>query len=430
MSDTELLSISDLVKHYPVTEGFLRREVGLVRAVDGISFDIHRGETFGLVGESGCGKSTTALSLLGLEEPTSGTVRFDGDDVTEFDADEMRSYRRRVQFIQQDPNSAFNPRMTVGEAVEEPLRIHGMTDATRRREIVEDALTRIGLSADAADGYPHEFSGGEKQRIALARALVLNPDLIIADEPTSSLDGRTKTSVLRLMSHLQEAYDVSILLISHDIDVVSRVSDRVAVMYLGKIVEHGPIDDVVSSPYHPYTRALVSSVPSLDPKQSVTDVAAPTLTDTVPDASNTPAGCRFHPRCPAIIPPEDVDLSQTEWTGLVRLKLRLNDDWSDAESFISWLDGGTTEVDEGIRRRFDLPGELSDDRVEATLVDTVDALERHHLSAATDSIGRVIKSICEHEEPRLAELETSHPVSCHRYDPEVLGDPLSSTEGS
>ena len=418
MSDDPLLEVRDLVKHYPLTEGFLRREVGSVRAVDGISFDIHRGETFGLVGESGCGKSTTARSLLRLDTPTSGTVRFDGEDVGTLEGNGLREYRRRVQFIMQDPESAFNPRMTVGEAVGEPLRIHGMTDSDRRRLIVEDALERIGLSASAADGYPHEFSGGEKQRIALARALVLNPDLIIADEPTSSLDGRTKTSMLRLLNRLQETYEVSVLLISHDIDVVSRVSDRVAVMYLGTIVERGPMDEVVSNPRHPYTRALISSIPSLDPTQPATKVAAQTLTDTVPDASDIPTGCRFHPRCSAIIPPEDLDLSQEEWIGMVRLKFSLNGAWMDAETFMEGLETAPT-LEQAVRQRFELPQELADERAESVLVDAVKALERDDLAMARQTLESVVSSVCEREEPNLSEAETDYPVACHRYDPAI-----------
>ncbi|MFC7236690.1 ATP-binding cassette domain-containing protein [Saliphagus sp. GCM10025317] len=212
-----LLSVRNLEKHYPITKGLLRREVGTVRAVDGVSFDVQPGEAFGLVGESGCGKSTTALSVLRLEEPTGGEVRFDGDDVRAYDDDELRRFRRRAQLVLQDPDSALNPRRTVGESVEEPLRIHGLHGSQRRRHVVEDTLERVGLSAAAADQYPHEFSGGEKQRIAIARALVLNPDLLVADEPVSALDGRTKADVLELLGRLQREFDVAIVFISHDV---------------------------------------------------------------------------------------------------------------------------------------------------------------------------------------------------------------------
>ncbi|PSP56568.1 peptide ABC transporter ATP-binding protein, partial [Halobacteriales archaeon QH_7_66_37] len=269
------------------------------------------GEAFGLVGESGCGKSTTAHSLLRLEEPTGGDVLFDGEDILAYGTDELRRFRRRAQLVLQDPNSAFNPRQTVGDAVAEPLRVHGIDDAETRRRVVDDALERVGLDSTDADSYPHEFSGGEKQRISIARALVLNPDLIVADEPVSALDGRTKADVLDLLDDLQDEFGLSVLLISHDIDMVRRFCDRIGVMYLGQIVEQGPTADVIENPLHPYTQMLISSVPSLDPHASSAAVETPS--DELPDASDVPSGCRFHPRCPAIIPPEDLTLSREQW---------------------------------------------------------------------------------------------------------------------
>ncbi len=424
VTEKPLLAVRDLETHYPITDGWLRRRVGTVRAVDGISFDVSPGETFGLVGESGCGKSTTAHSILRLVEPTGGEIQFDGENVGEYDRRELRDYRRRVQLLLQDPSSAFNPRMTVGQAVAEPLRIHGMTDGTRRRRIVEDALERIGLSAADADSYPHEFSGGEKQRIALARALVLNPDLLVADEPTSALDGRTKADVLRLMADLQDAFDVAILLISHDIDLVRRFCDRVAVMYLGSIVEQGPMADVVSTPQHPYTRALMASVPSLDPAHPADETAATTLTDDLPDATAVPSGCRFHTRCPAIIPPSDVDLDRSEWLGVTRLRLRLADDWSGTEAFVGSLDSTGATLDETVRSAFDLPASVSDPEVEAALAAAISALERDELDTAIDRLHDVAASVCERTAPTCSDEHTPHAVACHRYDPTMPGDPL------
>jgi len=281
-AEDPLLAVEDLEKHYPITEGLLRREVGRVRAVDGVSFTVDRGEVLGLVGESGSGKTTTALSVLGMEEPTGGEVRFDGDRVSELTGDALREFRRRAQLVVQDPNDAFNPRQTVGEAVAEPLVVHGMDDAQRRRQIVVDLLQRVGLSAEDADRYPHEFSGGEKQRVAIARALVVNPDLIIADEPTSALDARVRSDVLGLLADIRERFGVAILFVSHDIDTVWRFCDRVAVMYLGEVVECGPVSDVLSTPGHPYTRVLLGAVPGLDPDDrglarpvTDTDIALP-----------------------------------------------------------------------------------------------------------------------------------------------------------
>ncbi|HKL28273.1 MAG TPA: dipeptide/oligopeptide/nickel ABC transporter ATP-binding protein, partial [Natrialbaceae archaeon] len=220
MTEAPLLSVRNLKQHYPVTKGLLGREVERVRAVDGVDFDLRPGETLGLVGESGCGKSTVAETTLRLEDPTDGAIRFDGEDVAGYEGDALKEYRRRVQLVFQDPNATFDPRMSVGEAVGEPLLIHGMGDPDRRRAIVEDLLERVGLSAGDADRYPHEFSGGQKQRIALARSLVLDPDLLVADEPVSGLDVSVQASVLELMGDLQETFDLSILFISHDMSVV------------------------------------------------------------------------------------------------------------------------------------------------------------------------------------------------------------------
>ncbi|MGM0606322.1 MAG: ABC transporter ATP-binding protein, partial [Halobacteriota archaeon] len=319
-TDRPLLEVRDLKTHYPITEGIFRREVGRVKAVDGVSFQLDAGEALGIVGESGSGKTTTALSILGLEAPTHGDVVFDGQRVSELSGAALRAFRRRAQLVVQDPNEAFNPRMTVGEAVAEPLSLHGMRDADRRRRIVADLLERVGLSAHDLDRYPHEFSGGEKQRIAIARALVLNPDLIVADEPTSALDGRVQADVLALLDDVRREFDIAVLFISHDIDVVRRFCDRVAVMYLGEIVETGPIEAVLSEPAHPYTRLLLGSVPSLDPADRT--MAKP-LTDTIPDPSAPPAGCRFHTRCPERIPPDEVTLTASVWQAVAAFELTL-----------------------------------------------------------------------------------------------------------
>jgi len=291
MTDDAILSVRDLEKHYPVRSGILRRVTGHVKAVDGVSFEVREGETVGLVGESGCGKSTTATSLLRLEEPTGGEVYFEGEDITEYGDDDETEFRRRAQMVFQDPNSAFDPRMTVGESVAEPLGIHGLRDEERQQEIVADLLERVGLSANDADRYPHEFSGGQKQRIALARALILNPDLLVADEPVSALDVSVQAEILSLLDDLQAELDLSMLLISHDLGVVRQVCDRVGVMYLGEMVEMGPTEELFENPQHPYTEALLASIPDPDPRKRGDAVE---LTGDVPDPSNPPAGCSFH----------------------------------------------------------------------------------------------------------------------------------------
>ncbi|WP_255169560.1 ABC transporter ATP-binding protein [Natrononativus amylolyticus] len=410
--DEPLLAVDDLETHFPITRGFLRREVGRIRAVDGVSFAVERGEALGLVGESGSGKTTTALSVLRLEEPTGGEIRFDGERVTELTGEDLRAFRRRAQLIVQDPNEAFNPRLTVGEAVAEPLALHGMRDAERRRAIVGDLLERVGLSSVDADRYPHEFSGGEKQRIAIARALVLNPDLIIADEPTSALDGRVQADILALLDEIRREFGISVLFISHDLDVVRRFCDRIAVMYLGEIVERGAIDEVLESPAHPYTRVLLGSVPSLDPTDRT--LAQP-LTETVPDPAEPPSGCRFHTRCPEIIPPEGTGLPDDHWQAVAAFRFTL-EAGELAESLET--DAGT------LRDRFDLPPEIADEDVDRAVDAALESLARGDRRDALDRLEAATPTVCERAVPDDA-LEDGRLIRCHRYDPERAAEPRS-----
>ena len=409
-----LLSVTDLETHYPITEGWLRREVGRVRAVDGVSVDVYEGETLGLVGESGSGKTTLAHSLLGLEAPTAGTIRFDGDRVGELTGAAKRAFRRRVQLIVQDPNDAFNPRLQVGTAVAEPLALNGMDDAERRQAIVEDVLERVGLAADDTGRYPHEFSDGEKQRLAIARALVVDPDLLVADEPTSALDARVQSDILALLDEVRRAFDVSILCISHDIDVVRRFCDRVAVMYLGEIVERGPVDAVLERPAHPYTKVLLDSVPSLDPSDR--DLPAP-LTDTIPDPADPPSGCRFHTRCPAVIGPEDADMSTDQWERLAALRFTVQ-----VGELPARIDGDGTTSETVVRETFDLPDDLADERIESGVDDAVAALADGDLDRARERLAAVLPSVCEQQVPATVEID-GRPVQCHRADPEFDAAP-------
>ncbi|WP_276302320.1 ABC transporter ATP-binding protein [Halorussus lipolyticus] len=402
-----LLSVRDLQKHYPITEGPLRRETGRVRAVDGVSFEIARGETLGLVGESGCGKSTVATTLMGLEEPTDGRVSFDGVTVDERDSADSREFRRRAGMVFQDPTSSFDPRMTIGESVAEPLSIHGLDDGARRREIVADLLERVGLSADDADRYPHQFSGGQKQRAALARALVLNPDLLVADEPVSALDVSVQAGILSLLDDLQREFGLAILLISHDMSVVREICDRVAVMYLGEIVEEGPTGDVLADPQHPYTRALVSSVPAPDPGQRAGEVL---LSGDVPSPSDPPSGCRFHTRCPEIIQPEDYDFDQANWRAVMDLRVALEDGKFDPET----PDGEALAG--GVRERFGIPDELGDEEAEEVVSSAIDSLASGDPESARNLLAREFETVCERERPELRETETGHPSACHLHE--------------
>ncbi len=422
--DGPLLAVEDLHTHYPVREGLLRREVDRVRAVDGVSFTLDRGEILGVVGESGSGKTTLARSILRLEEPTSGTVRFEGRPVGALSGADLDSFRRRVQLVVQDPGDAFDPRATVGEAVAEPLRLHGLSDPDRRRAIVEDALERVELSAADADRYPHEFSSGERQRIAVARALVPDPDLIVADEPTSALDGRTRARVLELLARIRRAFDVSVLLVSHDIDVVRRFCDRVAVMYLGELVERGPVEDVLGAPAHPYTRLLIDSVPSLEPGVGV---AGRPLTDAIPGVADPPEGCRFHTRCPAVIEPEGVGLDAEIWRRLAALRFTLRD--GELPPALAPAAGDGVEVaadadEAAVRAAFDLPATTGDERVDRAVDAAVTALVGGEREAAADRLAEALPTVCERAAPAAVEVD-GRPVSCHRYDPDRPGEPRS-----
>ncbi|MEO3471826.1 dipeptide ABC transporter ATP-binding protein [Roseomonas sp. CAU 1739] len=295
MSET-LLEVTGLAKHYPVREGLiLAKQVGVVRAVDGVSFTVKRGETLALVGESGCGKSTTARLVLRLIEPSAGTINFEGVDVTRITGAAQRAMRRRMQIVFQDPYASLNPRLTVADTIAEPMIVHGIGDAASRRKRVEELLGLVGLRAFHAQRYPHEFSGGQRQRIGIARALSVQPDLVVCDEPVSALDVSIQAQVVNLLKDLQRRFGLAYLFIAHDLAVVKHVADRVAVMYLGQIVETAPKADLFSSPRHPYTRALLAAIPHPDPQRRG---QVKPLGGDVPSPMNPPPGCRFHTRCP------------------------------------------------------------------------------------------------------------------------------------
>ncbi|MEW6524277.1 MAG: dipeptide ABC transporter ATP-binding protein [Bacillota bacterium] len=294
-----LLQVTDLVKYFPVKAGVLQRVVNHVRAVDGVSFTLNQGQTLGLVGESGCGKTTLARVILRLISATSGRVVFDGEEILQSRASVLRKLRRQMQIIFQDPFSSLNPRMKVGSIVAEPLTIHTSMTRAERVKRVEELLEVVGLSARDVSRYPHEFSGGQRQRIGIARALVLNPKLIVCDEPVSALDVSIQSQILNLLDGLQERYGLTYIFIAHGLNVIKHVSDRVAVMYLGKLVEETHADRLFESPLHPYTRALVAAIPVPDP--AARKIRA-TLQGDVPSPINPPPGCRFHTRCQVALP--------------------------------------------------------------------------------------------------------------------------------
>ncbi len=295
MTPESVLELRDLAKHFPVSTGLFGRAGSSVRAVDGVSLTLSRGETLGLVGESGCGKSTLARTVVRLLEPTAGTIELQGRDITRMSQRDLRPLRRQMQMIFQDPYSSLDPRMTVGETVGEAFAIHRMASGSEREARVQKLLERVGLRPEAADRYPHEFSGGQRQRVGIARALAVQPSLIIADEPISALDVSIQAQIVNLLLDLQEELGLTYLFIAHDLRMVEFVSDRVAVMYLGKIVEVATSEDLYRSPRHPYTQALLSAVPAVDPSNKRTRII---LEGDVPSPAAPPPGCSFHPRCP------------------------------------------------------------------------------------------------------------------------------------
>jgi peptide/nickel transport system ATP-binding protein len=438
VTDEPILEVNNLKKHYPITEGVLSRQVGAAKAVDGINFEIQEGETLGLVGESGCGKSTAASSIIRLEEATEGEVIFNGgsrearsrnedgthpNDVTEFDDEELKEFRRDAQMIFQDPSSSLDPRMTVGSSVAELLLVHGMTDKQRRREIVEDLLERVGLEADYYDRYPHEFSGGQKQRIALARALVLNPEFIVADEPVSALDVSIRAEILSLLNDIQEEFGLSMLFISHDMSVVREVCDRVAVMYLGELVEIGRTEDVFSNPQHPYTEALLSAIPKPDPSSQRENIE---LKGTVPSPTDPPSGCKFHTRCHMVIQSDEWDLEQEHWRALLTFRDKVRTGEVNPESIREALspddvDPSTVDdetVEEELRMEFDLPETLDDKEAEAILDDALIALTDGRIEDAEEQLSK-FTTPCEEEEPDVTDHGDGHLSACLRNKPDT-----------
>jgi peptide/nickel transport system ATP-binding protein len=345
--------------------------------------------------------------------------------VTEFDDQEMMEFRRGAQMIFQDPSSSFDPRVSVGNAVGELLKVHGMSDRHRRRAIVEDLLERVGLSANDFDRYPHEFSGGQKQRIALARALVLNPDLIIADEPVSALDVSIQAEILSLINDLQDEFGLSLLFISHDMSVIRQICDRVAVMYLGEIVEIGPVEEIFTNPQHPYTEALLSSIPTPDPRASVGGIE---LKGTVPSPTNPPSGCRFHTRCHRVIQPDGVDVDQEDWRGLLNLRDNVNAGEIDVEGVrenvaASGTEPTSAEIRAEIRREFDIGETVDDPELERTLSEALDLLIEDDEEQAGSVLSDAITTPCAETEPQRTAHSADHESACLLHGERAPAEP-------
>ncbi|WP_267643422.1 ABC transporter ATP-binding protein [Haloarchaeobius amylolyticus] len=430
-----ILELDGLTKHFSESDSLIRRlrpdqRVRTVRAVDDVDLAVRDGETLGLVGESGCGKSTLARTAVRLLDPTAGEVHFDGTEVTALSHSELREFRGEVQMIFQDPFASLNPRYTVAKTLMEPMRVHGIgTNDLERRDRAADLLERCGLAAEHLDRHPHEFSGGQRQRIAIARALSVEPDMLVADEPVSALDVSVQAQILNLLSELREEMGLSMLFISHDMSVVRRVCDRVAVMYLGEIVETAPTGELFTDPQHPYTQALLSSIPVPDPTVERERVH---LEGDVPTPIDPPSGCRFHPRCPKVIPPADWPGDQPAWRRVLSVKRRIVGDELDPGATRSHLKSEGRDAGDGA-----VVEELYAEHV--TRVDVADAETVTLPDGARESVRKALERLvagdregavalldesystpCAQSAPELdAHGGADHRVACHLHDPDI-----------
>ncbi|MFP8890540.1 ABC transporter ATP-binding protein [Natrialbaceae archaeon A-CW2] len=412
--DTEsILRLEEVSKHFDVESGLVEEirnrvtntDPKKVRAVEDINFEVKTGETFGLVGESGCGKSTLARTILQLIRPTEGRVYFQGEDLCELSQRDIRSKRRNMQMVFQDPQSSLNPRLKVGQIIEEPLEAHGLLDEEGREQKARELLSKVGLSQDHYNRYPHAFSGGQRQRINLARALSVEPDLVVCDEPVSALDVSVQAQVLNLMADLQEEFDLTYIIISHDLSVIRYICNRVAVMYLGHVVEIADKESLFTDPKHPYTQALLGSIPVPDPQLSE---ARSVIRGEVPSPINPPSGCRFRTRCQSVIPSEQYDFSDEAWQTLLEY-IRS----------VQYRETSPTTPEEGYQEIFG--GVQLDSQAEQTIRSTFESIYANEWGEATETLleAFIKPSICAQERP-VYEIEGgtnsgSRYVECHLY---------------
>ncbi|OSP05022.1 peptide ABC transporter ATP-binding protein [Halorubrum ezzemoulense DSM 17463] len=423
MSGSEpLLRVEGLEKYYESESDFIDRLLGRqkkVKAVDGVSFEIEAGETLGLVGESGCGKSSIGRSILQLREPTAGSVYFKGEDITAFSDRELRDLRKEMQIIFQNPQSSLNPRLTVNDIIGEALDIHGIEGGVSRDARIKELLDRVGLNASHANRYPHEFSGGQLQRIGIARALAVDPDFIVCDEPVSALDVSVQAQILNLLEDLQDELGIAYLFIAHDLSVVEHIADEIAVMYLGKMAEIGTPEELFAPPQHPYTEALLSAIPEPDPLWEGDRIL---LEGSVPSPIDPPSGCKFHTRCPRVIPPSDYEFEQAEWRAVMSLRHRAREEDIAVETF----DAGESALMGALREELDLPSTLSDPEAEEVVQEALRLVADEEFEHAERVLDETFDTPCSTDEPVLRQTDAGR-VACHLFDPAYEAGP---TEGA
>jgi len=423
MSGSEpLLRVEGLEKYYESESDFIDRLLGRqqnVKAVDGVSFEINEGETLGLVGESGCGKSSIGRSILRLREPTAGSVYFKGQDITTLSDSELRDLRKEMQIIFQNPQSSLNPRLTVNDIIGEALDIHGIESGVSRDARIKELLDRVGLNASHANRYPHEFSGGQLQRIGIARALAVDPDFIVCDEPVSALDVSVQAQILNLLEDLQDELGIAYLFIAHDLSVVEHIADEIAVMYLGKIAEIGSPEELFAPPQQPYTEALLSAIPEPDPLWEGDRIL---LEGSVPSPIDPPSGCKFHTRCPRVIPPADYDFEQSEWRAVMSLRHRTRE----ADIAVETFDAGEAALMESLRDELDLPPTLSDPEAEEVVQEALRLVADEEFARAASLLEETFETPCSTDEPVLRETDAGR-VACHLFDPAYESGPTRGT---